>query len=129
MSDTVITATEGPPPNMSDVNISPQLPTTVYALLTVAGGAITVTSQTGQVASATYSSAGRYLVTLLSLFGITDQRQVIPNITSFANATIVPSVTVAMVDGQAVLSIILEDAGTPTDASFYLSVGFASVPG
>jgi hypothetical protein len=128
MSDTTITATEGPPPNMSDVTISPQLPTTVYALLTVAGGAITITSQTGQIESATYSSAGRYLVTLFTLFGIVAQQMVIPLITPFANAALTPSVSVAFEDGQAVLSIIIDDAGTPTDGSFYLQVGFASVP-
>jgi hypothetical protein len=129
MSDVAIAATEGPPPNMSDVTISPQLPTPVYALCTVTGGAIVVTSQTGQIESATYSSAGRYLVTLFTLFGITVQQQVIPVITAFANSTLVPSATVAMVAGQAVISVILDDAGTPTDGSFYLQVGFASVPG
>jgi hypothetical protein len=129
MSDTIIAATEGPPPNMSDVTISPQLPTTVYALCTVAGGAIAVTSQTGQIASVTYSSAGRYIVTLLPLFDITAQQQVIPLITAFANSTLVASATVSMSGGQASINIILSDAGTPTDGSFYLQVGFASVPG
>lgn len=100
------------------------------ALFSPVGSTLTIVSQSGQIASATYLGVGNYLIHLNAIAGLTAASQIIPTATVGANSGGAPFVVnvVAAFAGTGQIQINLwDDTNTPVDENFYLHVAFLGI--